>query len=175
MAAYQFAGTRRLGRIGTLAFEADPTHSHWHLRPFEDYQLRELGSGALVAVVHKIGFCLTDSQPLPGAGPRGHGAFCGRDRPDLLKLGEGISPGWTDVYGPEREGQFVDVTDVPAGRYLLVNRVNAARAIRETRYDDDVAATAFDLQWPDGPGATPAVTVIGTCTGAATCATLGIP
>lgn len=174
MTAWQVVGRKRVGRVGVLHYVTDPTHAHWHLQPFETYELRRLSDASLVAVVQKEGFCLSDSAALPNAGPRRHVALCGKNRPDLLRLGEGISPGWMDIYGPEKEGQFVDVTSVPAGRYLLVNRVNAGRAIRETRYDDDVAATAIDLEWPGGAAAAPTVTVIGTCTGAAACATLGV-
>jgi hypothetical protein len=175
MTAYQYAGTTRLGRVGTIRFEANLTHHHWHLLPFEAYELRRAGDGALVTTARKAGFCLTDTRRLNGTRKAKHTAFCGKNRPDLLLIGEGISPGWGDLYGPEREGQFVDVTGLPAGGYLVVNRVNAGRAIRETRYDDDVAATAFDLEWPDGLSGEPTFTITGTCTGAAVCATLKIP
>lgn len=177
MTAWQIVGGRRVARAGVLRFDTDPTHAHWHLQPFEVYELRREADAGLVASARKAGFCLTDTLPaVTGAGRAKHTALCGRDRPDLVKVGEGISPGWSDVYGPEREGQFLDITDVPAGRYFVVNRVNGGAAIRETRHDDDIAATAIDLEWTGGAAAssTPSVTVIGTCAGAATCATLGI-
>jgi hypothetical protein len=174
MTAYQFAGGKRLGRVGILSYAADPTHGHWHLNPFEDYELRRLGDGALLATVRKEGFCLSDMLPSPGAAPPRHIEPCGLRQPDLLRTSAGISPGWQDVYGPGRQGQYVDVTDVPAGRYLVVNRVNSTRVIRETRYLDNIAAAAIDLAWPEGSTGVPLVTVIGTCAGVTVCATLGV-
>jgi Lysyl oxidase len=172
MSAYQLVGGRRV-LVGTIAFDTEPTHAHWHLRPFEVYELRRLTQGGLLATVRKAGFCLTDSHGAPAAGKPRYRSFCGFKQPQRLRIYEGISPGWSDVYPPEREGQFVDVTNVAAGRYLIVNRVNTSRKILEARYDDNIAATAIDLAWPGGPTSAPVVTVIGTCKGVGECATLG--
>jgi hypothetical protein len=172
MSAYQLVGQRRVP-VGAIVFDTDPTHEHWHLNPFEVYELRRLIEGTLLATVRKEGFCLTDSHGLPTAGQARYRSYCGFKHPQLLQIYEGISPGWSDVYPPEREGQFVDVTSVGAGRYLIVNRVNSTRKILETRYDDNIAATAIDLAWPGGATSAPVVTEIGTCKGVDECATLG--
>jgi hypothetical protein len=167
------AGTR-VARVGTLRYAVTPTHEHWHLLPFELYELRRAADGALVGEARKTGFCLTDSRRARGGARAAYASRCGLGRPDAVRLGEGISAGWSDIYGPEREGQFFDVTDVPAGRYALVNRVNAGRAIRESSYADDLAATLFDLSWPAGPDAPPATSVVGACTGTAQCGAMGV-
>jgi hypothetical protein len=174
MEAFQLVGGARVARVGSLRYVVDPTHEHWHLRPFERFELRRAADGALVGAARKAGFCLTDSRRVRPNLPGLYRARCGLKRPDALRLREGISAGWADVYGPEREGQFVDVTGVPAGRYALVNRVDGDGRMRETSYADDVAATFFDLSWPDGATAAPALSVVGVCLGVAQCVADGI-
>lgn len=175
MTARQIVGGRPAGAVGTLAFAHNSTHNHWHLLPFETYELRAGAVGKLVSRARKAGFCISDDRPLPGAGPARHVARCGLGRPDLLQVREGLSPDWVDVYGPQREGQFVDITGLRAGLYVLVNRVNADGAIRETDGENDVAGAIFGLSWPEGPDAPPALTPEGTCSGARVCALAGVP
>lgn len=171
MTAYQLAGGKRVARVGTLRFVSDPTHAHWHLLPFETYELRTVPGGGLIGEARKTGFCLNDAKRLRAGARALHRNRCGLEQPNLLRLVQGISPGWADVYEPQREGQFVDVTGVPAGRYAVVNRTNPGRAIRETSYVDNVAATLIDLTWPDGK---PAVSVAGVCLGTAACGAAGV-
>jgi hypothetical protein len=58
------------------------------------------------------------------------------------------------------------VTGVPAGRYLLVNRVNPFLRFRELRYDNDAASLAIRLGWPDGRTGPPRIEVLRACRGA---------
>ena len=59
---------------------------------------------------------------------------------------EGLSPGWADDYKPNLEGQFLDVTSVPAGRYLLVHRTNVDGRLRESRRGNDAASVLLSLR-----------------------------
>jgi hypothetical protein len=81
----------------------------------------------------------------------------------------GISVNYGDAYVAQVEGQFVDITDVPAGRYRLVHRVNANRALKEKNYADDVASVLVDLSWPRGFDAEPRVTQVARCAVTAAC------
>lgn len=47
---------------------------------------------------------------------------------------------------PRLEGQYVDVTDVPPGRYRLVHRVNADRALRESDYTNNAASVVVVVE-----------------------------
>ncbi len=76
--------------------------------------------------------------------------MCGQDRPDLLRIREGISAGFGDVYGAYLEGQEIDITGVPAGEYVLLHRVNPRRRVLEERYDNNVSCVALTLAWPAG-------------------------
>jgi hypothetical protein len=113
----------------TTGFEFAPCHGHFH---FEDYARYELvdASGAIVAEGHKQAFCLLDSEPvgLPGAAtrPRYHCGF------------QGLQRGWADTYGSNLDCQWVDVTDVDDGRYLLRISVNPERVLLESDYDNNV-------------------------------------
>ena len=68
---------------------------------------------------------------------------------------EGSSVGYTDRYPAFYEGQSLDLTGVPAGRYTVVNRVNPYLRFRELRYDNDAASVAMRISWPHGPGQAP--------------------
>jgi hypothetical protein len=100
-------------------FEFSPCHDHFHFRSFADYELRH--SGSRVAFGHKQAFCIRDSLPYRPAPARGYDC-------DF----QGVSAGWGDAYPSWLEGQWVDVTGVPAGDYELVVTVNPDGRIRET-------------------------------------------
>jgi len=136
---------------GRLRYVRSETHSHWHLLGFERYALRRASDGRLVAPDQKTGFCLGDryriARPPAAAPPEAVWvAECGRGRTQLLRLRQGISPGYGDDYVPALEGQLVDLTGVPAGRYLLVHRVNADRSIRESSYENNAASVLLELR-----------------------------
>lgn len=142
---------------GALRYTRSPGHRHWHLLRFDDYELRRASDGALVRPAQKTGFCLGDRYDVdhftdwPNE-PRSTvwRQQCGLDRPGLLRLREGISVGFGDSYDPQLEGQFVDVTGLPAGHYDLVHRVNADGALLESDYENNAACVGVELAWPRG-------------------------
>jgi hypothetical protein len=144
MRAAQVIGTRRYALQTPLRFVRSPTHRHWHLAGFERYELRR--DGTLAARDRKTGFCLNDAYETRAANrrPRWTGD-CGRNQPQARTLREGISPGFGDDYVPEKEGQSIDVTDVPPGRYVLVHRANPERTLRESSYANNAASIAIEL------------------------------
>jgi hypothetical protein len=62
-----------------------------------------------------------------------------------VAITEGISVGWGDDYVAYLDGQHIDVTDVPAGRYLLVHRVNVNGTIAESNRANNVATVRIAL------------------------------
>ncbi len=144
MRASQLVGTRRYALPTPLRFVRSETHRHWHLADFERYELRR--NGRLVGRDRKTGFCLNDAYETRALNrvPAWTGD-CGRNRPRARSIREGISPGFGDDYVPIREGQSIDVTGVPAGRYVLVHRVNPDRALRESSYANNAASVALEL------------------------------
>jgi len=140
---------------GTIRFVRSETHRHWHFLDFERYELLTL-SGQPLGRDQKTGFCLGDrydaaaSVELPGEPAQPVWTQeCGRGQPERLLVREGISPGFGDDYVPRLEGQWIDITHVPAGRYVLRHRVNAARVLRESDYGDNSASVTFELRWSE--------------------------
>ena len=163
---------QRVNQVGRLRYVRLPDHSHWHLIGFERYELRSVVTGARAARDRKSGFCVGNRYPVVAGARRSDrsGQFdenCGKSRPGLLRVIEGLSPGWADDYKPNLEGQFLDVTSVPAGRYLLVHRTNVDGRLRESRRGNDAASVLLSLRRPRG--APPQVKVLRTCPDAPTC------
>ena len=166
---------RTIPNIGTMFFYVP--HDHFHYRGFDRYELHDARTNHRVARDRKSGFCLGDRYrvPLPHGGQRGEGHWgpltneCQKGDPTALDVTEGISVGWADDYPAQLEGQFIDVTHVPAGRYQLVHRVNVDHSIHEQYYDDNVSSSLIELKWPHGRHAVPTAHLIAGCAGVAIC------
>jgi hypothetical protein len=149
------------------------THAHWHVLGFERYELRRASTGRLLVTDRKTGFCLGDRYDTRDAVRIENEPEepiwteeCGRGRPGLLEIDEGISPGYGDDYVPRLEGQYVDVTSVPAGRYLLVHRANPERAFVESDYENNAASLLIQLR---RTGQVPTIRVLAICPESETC------
>jgi hypothetical protein len=145
---------------GEIRFVQSETHRHWHFLDFERYDILT-GDGGTIGRDVKTGFCLGDrydasrSIELPGEPEQPVWTQeCGRGQPERLIVREGISPGYGDDYVPRLEGQSIDITGLPAGRYVLRHRVNVERALRESDYGDNSAEVPFDLTWSESGTAT---------------------
>jgi len=138
---------------GVIRFVRSETHRHWHFLDFERYELLTPG-GQLLGRDRKTGFCLGDrydaqasvTLPREPAQPVWT-QECGRGQPERLLVREGISPGYGDDYVPRLEGQWIDITGLPPGRYVLRHRVNVGRVLRESDYGDNSASVSFELRW----------------------------
>ena len=166
--------TRRYPTPAVMRYVRSETHAHWHVLGFERYELRK-ESGASVGRDRKTGFCIgdrfvvRDAEKLRGKPRRAvWRGQCGRRRPDLLRLRRGISVGFGDSYVPTLEGQFIDVTSLPAGRYVLVHRSNADRSLRESNYANNAASVLLELGPPAG-ARPPSVTILAECPRTARC------
>ena len=175
--------------VGQMHYAYSKTHEHFHLLRFDRYELRRVSDGGRVAHDRKTGFCLGDRFVVGSVAVRSRGVHsgpravaaaraiptrdldqdCGTTKPGLLTVTEGISPGNGDDYKPYLEGQYLDVTNLPTGRYELIHRVNSARKLRETDYSNDVASALISLRQRK-PGR-PTVTVLARCRGTARCTT----
>ena len=95
---------------------------------------------------------------------------CGGHDPEAVSVEEGISVGFGDVYSAWRDGQYIDVTGLPAGTYYLVHRVNPNRRLMESNYANNVSSLKVALTWPNGTGRLPKVAILAACTNTAKCA-----
>jgi hypothetical protein len=168
-------GAIRLVRdIGRLHYELHSPHYHWHFQSFVRYELRRAGDFGLVVRDRKSGFCLIDrwglaSPRVPGTGPPRFAGDCGAGQPAARRIVEGTSVGYIDRYPAFFHGQSLNITRLPAGRYVLVHRANPERALREVRYSDDAASVLLRLSWPNGQASAPRVAVLRRCDASERC------
>ena len=168
--------TETVSDVGHFEYVTDPTHQHFHLLPFMRYELHKAGSFTLAVTDRKTGFCLGDrynvdpGSTLPGEpANRVYNTNCGPGTPDLLSLEEGISVGWGDNYEPWRDGQYVELTGLPAGKYVLVHRVNPGRRLLESKYTNNASSLLLRLTWPKGKNWVPRIKVLKRCPNTARC------
>jgi glucose/arabinose dehydrogenase len=156
---------------GELRYVVSPDHRHWHLLGFERYELRR--AGQLVAAVRdqKTGFCLGDryavtERPAAAAPKAVYTSRCGLGEPQLFGVQEGISVGYGDDYKARFEGQYLRLTGLAAGRYVLVHQVNADRRLHELSYANNAASLLLELRWRHRQ---PMVRIIRDCPGTDRC------
>ena len=158
MKAYQYfwRGKHLVGRVraGTMGFDSQKGHNHWHFEQFARYTL--LNSAKSVAVTsHKAGFCILPSDEIDlllrravwqpsTAGPAG---LCGS--PTSLWVAEEMPVGWGDTYY-QVAGQSFDITHVPNGTYYIEVTANPLRVLHETTARNDVSIRRVILGGPAG-------------------------
>ncbi|HXD57421.1 MAG TPA: lysyl oxidase family protein [Thermoleophilaceae bacterium] len=108
------------GVVGSLQYNFDPTHQHWHYLALDRYDLRTHDTSlTLVARDQKTGFCLVQSAQV-------NPTDCQKGNPNVVgnnAVVETINPGFSDIYDPARDGQYIDVTGLN-GTYEFVQWVN---------------------------------------------------
>lgn len=147
-------------------FEAAACHGHFHFREYADYRLwtpsafsqwdalraanpdklpgQILAENPRLSFVFgaKLGFCVIDIVLYdPTGGPPKY-EVCGSQgiagSPGIPGF-QGISTGWADEYDSDLDGQFVDVTDLASGTYVLEEEVNPERLFIEESYANNRA------------------------------------
>lgn len=142
-------------------FEYAKCHGHHHFRSYADYRLWQptyytlwttlrdlqpdtppdelLASTPLLrdgfVAGNKLGFCFIDLvQYTPGVPSKFRS--CGD---------QGISAGWADTYSSSLDGQWIDVTGVPRGSYVLEVEVNAKRWITESDFRNNAVGVTVTV------------------------------
>jgi hypothetical protein len=115
-------------------FEWHDEHKHYHFQDFAHYELRTLladgspddSAAGLISSSPKVSFCLIDSLKVrDDASPLPRYNTCN-------PLEEGISPGWTDIYTSDLEGQMLSLGTHGDGRYALVVALDTSDHLLET-------------------------------------------
>ena len=107
-----------------------PCHGHYHIKDFSVYELLD-SDGMAVVAGHKQGFCFEDSFKYDGG--KSNGYSCAY---------QGITSGWGDWYYKQLTGQWIDITGVPEGDYIVRVTINLAHIFYEgeNRYPNVVEA-----------------------------------
>ena len=106
-------------------------HGHYHIQEFSKYELFHTDGTTLAAIGVKQGFCMEDNFKY---GPNtSNGYDCAY---------QGITSGWGDWYYKQLVGQWVDITGVPPGEYIVRVTINDAGIFDEgeNRYPNVVEA-----------------------------------
>ena len=152
------------GDVAVDTYEFHATHAHFHYKSFGQaflYQPRPDGSLQLVRESDKNGFCVIDVEntrfgtdgsgtPYRGEAPRTYylprcNAPSERDEHGISMV-NGISAGWADVYNWFLADQYIEVSGVPDGIYVLETVANPARTVQETTADDNTARVRIRLE-----------------------------
>lgn len=137
---------------GNTQFVFDQCHGHWHYAGYAMYNIYD-STGVPLQAGFKNGFCVLDLQCFGGSAKYGCGNM-------------GISAGCADIYGAGLSCQWLDITNIPAGRYTLVVRVNWDQdpdklGRQEQRFDNNVAAVCLNITRDSAN--VPSFTVIPNC------------
>jgi Lysyl oxidase len=132
-----------------VRYETADGHDHFHLKRAVEYALysadADPAARAKVAPGSKVGFCLFDTEPVLADQDEEFydfsvSHFCETGDPGATSLRMGVSRGWRDVYSRSLQFQYVNISNVPPGRYLLGATADPDNQIVET---NEVNPTAF--------------------------------
>lgn len=123
-------------QAGNSQFVFDQCHGHWHYAGYASYELYDSLQQPM-SVGFKNGFCVLDLMCFGGTAKYG----CS----DM-----GISAGCADSYSSGLSCQWMDITDVPAGHYTLVVKVNWDQSPDklgrvEQRFDNNVGYVCLNI------------------------------
>jgi hypothetical protein len=131
-------------KVGTLLYDAQSGHEHWHFQQFVRYSLLD-STRALVVRSQKDGFCLAPTDPIDlvqrGAvwtpGQIGFSGACGDQT--AIWTREALPSGWGDTYVQTLPGQSFDITNLRNGTYYVSIEANPLGAIYEVRTGNDTS------------------------------------
>jgi hypothetical protein len=146
------------------SYEFHAAHAHFHYKNFGQaflHRIRPDGTLEKVREGRKNGFCMIDVEntrfgldehgvPFRGEAPRAY-SFPRCNTPvehdaHGTYMVNGISAGWADVYNWYLADQFIEISGVPDGVYVLETVANPVRTVHETTFDDNLARATIRLQ-----------------------------
>ncbi|XP_056393331.1 protein-lysine 6-oxidase isoform X2 [Hyla sarda] len=111
------------------SWEWHSCHQHYHsMDEFSHYDLLDASSHRRVAEGHKASFCLEDTSCDYGYYRR----FA------CTAHTQGLSPGCYDTYNADIDCQWIDITDVKPGNYILKVSVNPSYLVPESDYSNNI-------------------------------------
>ena len=119
-------------------YEFDPCHQHYHLKDFMKFELVNQSTGAVTAGRKEAWNLVDVSRFDPWAPENPEGGI------------QTISAGWADIYGSGTPGQWIDVTDVAPGDYLLRIMVNPSRRYQEADYENNTTVIRLTIPADNG-------------------------
>jgi hypothetical protein len=130
--------------VGTMEWDARPSHQHWHFEDFARYELLAADK-TLVRRSKKEAFCLANTDAMdytvPGANWRPDGTDLETACGDLgsVAVREVLDSGSGDTYEQVRAGQSFNLRGLPNGIYYISVAANPDGNLSESSTDDNVA------------------------------------
>ncbi len=118
--------------MASACFQYSDCHMHYHFKGVGQYTLYQANGTTVAAVGHKQGFCMEDVeqyQAQPGPMPA----------TPYTCTNQGLHVGWEDVYPNDIDCQWIDITGVPSGQYVLSVIVNNDHYLPESNYENNEA------------------------------------
>jgi hypothetical protein len=131
-------------RAGTMGFDSEHGHNHWHFEQFARYTLLN-SHKSLVVRSHKVGFCIAPVDAINLLLPHAvwHPSFTGLlgecGSPSALWVAEELPIGWGDTYQQSLAGQAFNITNVPNGTYYIEVTANPEKVLYETTTSNDIS------------------------------------
>jgi uncharacterized repeat protein (TIGR01451 family) len=145
---YQTEGGYRTIATPAKMFYAGDGHNHWHVRDLQTYVLIRIDNGGIAGTGAKRGFCFYDNYrdnlSLPGAPQSPVYTTCGTSS-SLLAVTTGLSIGWGDVYPHDIAYQYIDITGITSGRYLLKATADPSDWFLESNQSNNTTSTELEL------------------------------
>lgn len=126
-------------------------HNHWHITDLEGGVLKRLDNGVVVGTSAKHGFHGADDTAfdltLPGAPQSEVYLACSGSSCDMnaLSVNEGISVGWMDTYAYSANFQWIDITGLKNGRYLLTQSADPFGYFQESNATNNDASARLRI------------------------------
>lgn len=103
-------------------FHAGDGHDHWHVRDLQDWTIARLDSpAAVLSWGKKTGFCFWDNYDYAATGPVAYHPnttdACERRADETVPMG--LSVGWGDRYPASIAFQYIDISTLGNGDYLV--------------------------------------------------------
>jgi hypothetical protein len=159
-----FASDGNFTEVTVDKYVFHPTHAHFHYKNFGQAYLHRLhpdGTMEKVRESRKNGFCMIDVDnlrfgvddhgvPHKGEAPRTYyfprcNAPTERDEHGTYMV-NGMSVGWADVYNWFLADQYIEISGVPDGLYVIETVANPARTVHEATFDDNSARATIRLR-----------------------------
>jgi hypothetical protein len=123
---------------GSSYFEYSSCHMHYHFNTYAQYELLTSDQMCVAATGHKQAFCLLDYYNYPcdsnGTNPDPAIPDCSRINGGYTCSNQGIRRDAQDVYDGALDCQWIDITDVPPGDYVIRVRINTEHILNEASY-----------------------------------------
>jgi hypothetical protein len=110
-------------------------HNHYHFEAITAFRVLTLAN-EVVRVGNKHGFCLEDVIRYRTDASTNRIYNCDY---------QGLQAGWSDIYSPDLPCQYIDITGVPAGDYLLQIELDPQQQIPESNEQNNLLRVPFHL------------------------------